>query len=106
MCFKPLLRSFLQKTLSFAFPRRHDSWDCRLRYLQAIRDTKTISRSRTDTLNKRSGYGADRSPTEFPLNNMFGRLGLGRFGTRFRVRVSVRVRVRVSVRVSVRVNYF
>ena len=37
---------------------------------------------------------------------MFGRLGLGRFGTRFRVRVSVRVRVRVSVRVSVRVNYF
>ena len=29
---------------------------------------------------------------------MFGRLGLGRFGTRFRVRVSVRV--------SVRVNYF
>ena len=28
---------------------------------------------------------------------MFGRLGLGRFGTRFRVRVSVRVRVRVSV---------
>ena len=28
---------------------------------------------------------------------MFGRLGLGRFGTRFMVRVSVRVRVRVSV---------
>ena len=28
---------------------------------------------------------------------MLGRLGLGRFGTRFRVRVSVRVRVRVSV---------
>ncbi len=50
--FKPLLRSFLQKTLSFACPRRHNSWDCRLRYLQAIRDTKTISRSRIDTLNK------------------------------------------------------
>ena len=30
---------------------------------------------------------------------MFGRLGLGRFGTRFRVRVSVRVRVRVRVSV-------